>query len=55
MASIDESYTDNVSDEGYIRTNNIKKIWDGSKYIQRLTQNMLDFKYVTVLDKLKMN
>ena len=30
MASFDESYADNNSDEKYISTNNIEEIWDGN-------------------------
>ena len=55
MDSIGESSIDNDYDKGYISTNGLEEIWDGSKYTQKLTQEMLDWKYVTVLNKQKMN
>ena len=51
LVSIDESSTDNESDERSIRLNNIEYIWVKTMYIQTLTQYNIDLKYVTILCK----
>ena len=56
MDSIDESYTENDTDDGSISTTLLRTFGMEVKYIQRLTQEMLYLKYVTILlDKRKMN
>ena len=51
MSSIDQLSIDDDSDDGSISIKELKEIRYGSQLIQRLPQEMLDLKYVTVFNK----
>ena len=53
LASVDESSTWYDSDDGYISTNDLDDIIYGNYVHSKITQYMLDLKYVSVLDKCK--
>ena len=55
MDSIDESSPENESDDAYISMNTIEGIWDGNYVYPDINTRYARLKYVTVLDKRKLN
>ena len=53
MGSIGELSTDDDYVEGYIGTNAAEDIWAEVKYTHKLLENILIWKYVTILENVK--
>ena len=55
MSSVNESYTDDDSDDGYLNTDTLEDIRNGSQIHPYITSRDTRLKYMTISEKRKIN